>query len=119
MKEEGGEGERSGEEKWRRGEGERRSGGRSGGEKEKREGEGAGGIQKLESRTTILWRMGYMCATELSFFLFCWKNSSVGHNFFLFGILRIGEMSNRVNLGEGGSDIFSSFFYGIKCIFST
>ena len=77
----------------------RRSEGRSGGEEEKREGEGAGGIQKLESRTTILWCMGKTCATELSFFyffLFCWKNSSVGHNFFF-----VWNFENPTNVQPG------------------
>ena len=81
---------RRGEEKWRRGEvEERRSGGRSGGEKEKREGEGAGGIEKLESRPTILWRMGKTCATELSFFYFAGKILLLAITFFSFRILKI------------------------------
>ena len=50
------EGEVEGEVEERRREGERRDGGRRG---------GVGGIQNLNP--TILWRMGYICATELPF----------------------------------------------------
>ena len=81
-----------GEEKGRGEVEERRSGGRSGGEKEKREGEGAGGIQNLESRPTILWRMGKTCATELSFlffFDFAEKILLLAITFFSFRILKI------------------------------
>ena len=102
-KEEGGEGERSGEEKGRRGEGEgeveeRIRGEEKWREKWRREGEkgrgemegegGADGIQTLNP--TILWRMGYICATELSYFFdFAGKILLLAITFFSFRILRI------------------------------
>ena len=81
-KEEKGRGE---VEKRSREEGERRSGsgGRSGGEKKWREKGGTGGIQIFNP--TILWRMGYICATELSFLFFIYfagENLLLGITFF-------------------------------------
>ena len=73
-----GEERRKGEEKGR-GEGERRSGEekwRREGEKRGREG-GLAGFQPNNSVAHLL-----DMRHRIVFFLFCWKNSSVGHNFF-------------------------------------
>ena len=75
-------GGRRGEEKWRRGEGERRSGG----EKGKREGEKRvpAGFKNSNPAQQFCgaWARHAPQNSLFYFFLFCWKNSSVGHNFF-------------------------------------
>ena len=53
----------------------------------------------------------------LNFFDFAGKFLLLAITFFSFGILRIREMSNRVNPGEGGSEIFSIFFKVLNAFF--